>query len=44
MELPARLFGKTKFKPGDTIEFNSTFFTQARADRVEWNGKFTLRN
>ena len=44
MELPAKLFGKTKFKPGDTIELNSTLFTQARADRVEWKGKFTLRN
>ena len=43
MELPAELFGKTDFKPGDTIEFNSTFFTQARADRVEWKGRFTLR-
>ncbi|MGH7993487.1 MAG: hypothetical protein ACREDQ_08220 [Limisphaerales bacterium] len=42
MELPAKLFGKTEFKPGDTIEFDSTFFTQARADRVEWNGKFAL--
>ncbi len=44
MELPAKLFGKTKFKPGDTIEFDSTFYTQARADRVEWKGRFTLRN
>ena len=44
MELPAKRFGKTKFKPGDTIEFDSTFFTQARADRVEWKGRFTLRN
>jgi hypothetical protein len=44
MELPAKLFGKTQFKPGDTIEFDSTFFTHCRADRVEWKGKFTLRN
>ena len=43
LELPAALFGKTKFKRGDTIEFDSTFFTQARADRVEWKGRFTLR-
>jgi hypothetical protein len=42
VKLPAKLFGKTLFKPGDTIEFDSTFFTQARADRVEWKGKFTL--
>ncbi|HUA39325.1 MAG TPA: hypothetical protein VMA35_13115 [Candidatus Sulfopaludibacter sp.] len=44
LELPAKLFGKTQFQPGDTIEFSSTFFTQARADRVEWKGRFTLRN
>ena len=42
MELPAKLFGKARFKAGDTIEFDSTYFTQARADRVEWKGKFTL--
>jgi len=43
LELPARLFGKARFKPGDTIELDSTFFTHCRADRVEWKGKFTLR-
>ena len=43
MKLPAKLFGKTAFKAGDTIEFGSTFLTQGRADRVEWKGKFTLR-
>jgi hypothetical protein len=42
MELPAALFGKTAFKRGDTIEFDSTYFTHARADRVEWKGQFTL--
>ncbi|HEV2329983.1 MAG TPA: hypothetical protein VGY56_14475 [Verrucomicrobiae bacterium] len=42
IELPAKLFGKTEFKIGDRIEFNSTYFTQARADRVEWKGRFTL--
>jgi hypothetical protein len=44
LELPARLFGKARFKRGDTIEFNSTFFTHCHADRVEWKGKFTLRD
>jgi hypothetical protein len=44
LELPAKLFGKTAFKPGDTIKFGSMYFTQARADRVEWKGKFTLCN
>jgi hypothetical protein len=44
MELPAKLFGKTQFKRGDTIEFDTTFFTQARAEQVEWKGKFTLQH
>jgi len=44
VELPAKLFGKTEFNPGDTIEFNSTFLSQCRADTVKWNGRFTLRN
>jgi hypothetical protein len=44
IELPAKLFGKTKFEAGDTIEFGSEFFTHARADHVEWKGKFTLRD
>jgi hypothetical protein len=42
VELPAKLFGRTQFKPGDTIEFDSTFFTHCRADRVEWKGNFSL--
>lgn len=44
MELPAKLFGKTTFKRGDSIELDSTLFTFARADRVQWQGKFTLRD
>jgi hypothetical protein len=44
MELPAALFGKTTFQAGDTIEIKSTYFTQARADRVGWDGQFTLTN
>jgi hypothetical protein len=44
MELPAALFSETTFKAGDTIEFKSTYFTHARADRVEWSGRFTLAN
>jgi hypothetical protein len=44
LELPAKLFGRARFKPGDTIELGSTFFTHCRADRVEWRGKFTLRD
>ncbi len=44
MELPAKLFGRERFKPGDEIEFASTFFTHCRAYRIEWKGKFTLRD
>jgi hypothetical protein len=44
MALPAKLFGKAQFEPGDTIELGSTFFTHCRADRVEWKGGFTLRD
>jgi len=44
MELPAKLFGKTRFNRGDSIELDSTYFTFARADRVQWKGKFTLRD
>jgi hypothetical protein len=42
IELPAKLFGKARFKRGDRVEFDSTYFTHCRADRVEWKGKFTL--
>jgi hypothetical protein len=44
MEIPAKLFGKSRFKPGDTIEFGSTYLTHARADSVQWKGRFTLRD
>jgi len=40
--LTAKLFGNDRFKPGDVIEFSSTFFAHCRAYRVEWRGRFTL--
>jgi hypothetical protein len=43
MELPAKLFGKDRFKAGDAIEFASILFTHCRAYRVEWQGRFALR-
>jgi hypothetical protein len=43
LELPAKLFGKERFKAGDTVRFTSTFFTHCRAYRVDWNGTFCLR-
>jgi len=44
LELPAHLFGKERFKAGDSVEFGSTFFTHCRADCVEWKGRFILRD
>jgi len=44
LEIPAKLFGKDRFKSGDAIEFVSTFHSHCRASRVDWKGKFTLRN
>jgi len=43
MELPAKLFGKTRFRSGDRIEVMSTFLTHCQAYGVEWKGVFTLR-
>lgn len=43
LALPAKLFGKRRFRQGNTIEFSSTFYTHCRAYRVDWNGKFILR-
>jgi hypothetical protein len=43
LKLPAQLFGKEKFRQGDTINFVSTFFTHCHAYRVEWNASLQLR-
>lgn len=43
MELPARLFGKARLRSGDSIEVASTFYSHARADRVDWRGAFALK-
>jgi len=42
LELPAKLFGKERFKVGDRIQFASTFYTHCRSYRVDWEGEFTL--
>ena len=44
LEIPAKLFGKDRFKTGDEIELASTFHSHCRAYRVDWKGRFTLRN
>jgi hypothetical protein len=43
MALPASLFGRPTLRPGDRVEFASTFHTQGRAYRTDWRGRFTLR-
>ncbi len=43
MALPASLFGRPTLRPGDRLEFASTFHTQGRAYRTDWRGRFTLR-
>ena len=43
LEVPAKLFGRDRFKTGDGIEFTSTFLAHCRAYRVEWKAKLTLK-
>ena len=43
LELPARLFGRPRFRSGETIDLNSTLSSHGQAYRVEWSGQFTLR-
>ncbi|MGH7968406.1 MAG: hypothetical protein ACREIC_06715, partial [Limisphaerales bacterium] len=42
LELPAKLFGRARFKAGDTVEFKSVLLTYGRIYRTEWSGKFKL--
>ena len=42
LELPAKLFGKERFKVGDRIQFASRFYTHCRSYRVDWEDEFTL--
>ena len=42
LELPAKIFGRKRFKAGDAVQFESTFFAHCRGYQVEWKGKFTL--
>ena len=43
MALPASRIGRAAFKPGDRIEFASSFLTHCRIYRTDWRGRFTLR-
>ena len=42
LELPARLFGRERFRAGDTVEFKSVLDSYCRVYRTEWSGKFRL--
>jgi hypothetical protein len=42
LEAPATRFGKTRLRPGDTVELSSSFTTHGRAYRYEWKGSFRL--
>ena len=44
MELPAKRFGKDRFKAGDAIGISSIFFTHGGAYQVDWKGNFALSN
>nr|HVY69754.1 hypothetical protein [Verrucomicrobiae bacterium] len=43
LELPAETLGRKVLRAGDTIELSVTLLTHARANRIEWKGKFSLR-
>ena len=42
MELPAKLFAKERFQPGDNIELSSAFLAHAKGYRYHRQGSFTL--
>lgn len=43
MEVPAKVFGKDELRSGDSIELDCTLLTHCGAYRMEWRGRFTLR-
>ncbi|HEY5913645.1 MAG TPA: hypothetical protein VJA21_23910 [Verrucomicrobiae bacterium] len=44
LELPVKLFGKERFKPGDKVDLTSILFTHGRAYRVEWKASLVLNS
>jgi hypothetical protein len=44
MAIPASRFGRSALRPGDRVEFDSTFYTHCRAYRTDWRGTFALRS
>jgi len=43
LEIPAKLFGKSRFNPGDPIEFASTLDSHCHAYRIAWDARLFLR-
>lgn len=43
VRLPAKLFGKPRFRAGDSVELASIFHAHCGAYRVEWKASLTLR-
>jgi hypothetical protein len=44
LELPAKRFGRNRFRAGDSIDLNTSLLSHAQAYRVEWKGTFTFKN
>jgi hypothetical protein len=43
IEVPAGLLGQARLRAGDTLELESTLLTHCGAYRIDWKGRFTLR-
>ena len=42
LELPARLFGKSEFRAGDSVDIDSTLDTHCGSSHVAWKGRYVL--
>jgi hypothetical protein len=44
LELPAQRLGREEFRTGETIELTVSLVTHCQAYRMDWTGKFVLRD
>ena len=44
LEIPAKLFGKQRLQAGDIVELEASLRTHCDAYRIDWTGRFTLRD
>ena len=42
LELPARLFGRSEFRPGDSVDIDSSLDAHCGSYRVKWKGRYVL--